>query len=84
MIRLALSEADVGVAVSAGAEIAREIADITVSADNLNEIVTLKKLSDAMVKRIHTNYRAIVGINTSLYIFRSCGNTTAYNFCFAS
>lgn len=69
----ALSEADVGVAVSAGAEIAREIADITVSADDLNEIVTLKKLSDAMVKRIHTNYRAIVGINTSLIFLGVAG-----------
>ena len=69
----ALSEADVGVAVSAGAEIAREIADITVSADDLNEIVILKKLSDAMVKRIHTNYRAIVGINTSLIFLGVAG-----------
>lgn len=62
----ALSEADVGIAISDGAEIAREIADVTVGADSLEEILTLKRLSDAMMKRIHKNYRMIVGINTAL------------------
>lgn len=62
----ALSAADVGIAISDGAEIAREIADITISADNLYEIVTLKLISDSMVKRIRSNYRSIVGINTAL------------------
>ena len=62
----ALSEANVGIAISDGAEIAREIADVTISADNLYEIATLKQLSDAMVRRINTNYRLIVGINTGL------------------
>ena len=62
----ALSAADVGIAISDGAEIAREIADITVSADDLNEIVTLKMLSGALMKRIHKNYRQIVTFNAGL------------------
>ncbi len=62
----ALSAADVGIAISDGAEIAREIADITVSADDLNEIVTLKILSGALMKRIHKNYRQIVTFNAGL------------------
>lgn len=60
---LALSSANVGIAVSDGAAIAREIADVTVSADNLYEIVTLKCLSTALMKRIKNNYRTIIGIN---------------------
>lgn len=62
----ALSAANVGIAISDGAEIAREIADITVAADNLKELVTLRKLSCAMMKRINKNYKAILGINGSL------------------
>ena len=62
----ALSAADVGIAISDGAEIAREIADITVSADDLNEIVVLKQLSEALMKRIHKNYRQIVTFNAGL------------------
>ena len=62
----ALSAADVGIAISDGAEIAREIADITVSADDLNEIVILKMLSEALMKRIHKNYRQIVTFNAGL------------------
>ena len=49
-----------------GAEIAREIADITIGADNLEGIVVLKHISDALMKRIHNNYRTIVGFNTCL------------------
>lgn len=64
----ALSAADVGIAISDGAEIAREIADVTIGADNLYEIVTLKALSNALVKRIYKNYRIIVGFNTSLIL----------------
>ena len=64
----ALSAADVGVAISDGAEIAREIADVTIGADNLREIVVLKKLSNALMKRIHKNYRVIVGFNTALIL----------------
>lgn len=64
----ALSAADVGIAISDGAEIAREIADVTVGADNLYEIVTLKAISNGLMKRIHKNYRLIVGFNTGLII----------------
>lgn len=64
----ALSAADAGIAVSDGAELAREIADITISADNLYQIVRLKYLSHAMMKRINRNYREIVGINTLLIL----------------
>lgn len=64
----ALSAADVGVAISDGAEIAREIADVIISADNLREIVVLKKLSNALMRRIHKNYRVIVGFNTALIL----------------
>lgn len=69
----ALSAANVGVAVSDGAEIAREIADITISADNLEQIVTLKRLSDSLMKRIQKNYRWIVGINTALILLGVSG-----------
>lgn len=62
----ALSAADVGIAISDGAELAREIADITIGADHLYEILTLKLLSGHLMKRIHKNYRLIVGINTAL------------------
>ena len=56
------------IAVSEGAEIAREIADITIGADNLEGIVVLKHISDALMKRIHNNYRTIVGFNTGLIL----------------
>lgn len=64
----ALSAADAGIAVSDGAELAREIADITISADNLYQIVRLKYLSQALMKRINRNYKEIVGINTLLIL----------------
>ena len=64
----ALSAADVGVAVSDGAEIAREIADIMIGSDDLYGLVTLKRLSNALVGRIHGNYRVIVGFNTALIL----------------
>ena len=64
----ALSAADVGIAISDGAEIAREIADIMVSSDDLYQIVTLKLLSDGLMKRIRKNYRVIVGFNTGLIL----------------
>ena len=62
----ALSAADVGIAISDGAEIAREIADVTIAADNLRELIVLRKLSKAMMKRINKNYKAILGINGGL------------------
>jgi len=62
----ALSEADAGIAISDGAAIAREVADITISADSLYELVTMKKISDAMMDRISSNYRFIIGFNGML------------------
>lgn len=64
----ALSAADVGIAISDGAEIAREIADVTIGADNLYEIVTLKAISNGLMKRIQKNYRMIVGFNSGLIL----------------
>lgn len=69
----ALSAANVGIAISDGAEIAREIADITVGADDLQQLVVLKDISNALVKRIHRNYRMIVGFNTGLIVLGICG-----------
>lgn len=68
----ALSEADAGIAIGTGAAIAKEIADITISSQNLFELVTLRKLSEALMARIDRNYRFIVGFNLGL-IF--CGVT---------
>ena len=62
----ALSEADVGVAIEAGAAIAREIADITISTDNLMRLVTMRKISAALMERIHSNYRFVIGFNSTL------------------
>lgn len=62
----ALSESDAGIAISTGAAIAREIADITISADDLYALTELKRLSDALMKRIHWNYRAIISFNAAL------------------
>ena len=64
----ALSEADVGIAIHSGAAIAREIADITVASQDLFELVTLRRLSQALMDRIHRNYRFIVGFNLALII----------------
>ncbi|MCH1984498.1 heavy metal translocating P-type ATPase [Ruminococcus sp. OA3] len=64
----ALSAADVGIAISDGAEIAREIADITIGADDLFGIMTLKAISDGLMKRIGRNYRFIVGFNAGLIV----------------
>ncbi|MBQ9991085.1 MAG: heavy metal translocating P-type ATPase [Lachnospiraceae bacterium] len=64
----ALSAADVGIAISDGAQIAREIADITVEADSLANLVVLRKISTGLMKRIDSNYRKIVGINSALIV----------------
>ena len=64
----ALSAADAGIAISDGAELAREIADITVAADDLYEIVRLRRLSTALMKRIERNYHKIVTINAALIL----------------
>ena len=69
----ALSEADAGIAISTGAAIAREIADITVASEDLFALVTLRKLSEALIDRIHRNYRFIVGFNFSLIVLGVAG-----------
>ena len=69
----ALSESDAGIAISSGAAIAREIADITISANDLYTLITLKQLSDALMRRIHRNYRTIIGFNTGLIILGAAG-----------
>ncbi len=69
----ALSAADVGIAISDGAELAREIADITIGADDLSVMVTLKEISNGLMDKIHKNYRRIVGINGSLIVLGVTG-----------
>ena len=69
----ALSEADAGIAISTGAAIAREIADITISSEDLFELVTLRRLSQALMGRIHRNYRFIVGFNFMLIVLGVVG-----------
>ena len=69
----ALSEADAGIAISTGAAIARELADITISSEDLFELVTLRQLSEALMRRIHGSYRFIVGFNLSLILFGVAG-----------
>ncbi len=69
----ALSAADVGIAISDGAEIAREIADITIAADDLSGLLTLRALSQRLMKRIRTNYRIIVGFNAALILMGVTG-----------
>ncbi len=69
----ALSEADAGIAISTGAAIAREIADITISADDLYSLVELKRLSSALMERIGWNYRTIIGFNGALIVLGVLG-----------
>lgn len=72
----ALSEADVGIAISDGAAIAREVADVTISEDDLFALVRLKLLSDALMRRIHSNYRFIIGFNSALILLGAVGILT--------
>ena len=69
----ALSEADVGIAISDGAALAREIADITIAADDLYCLVTMKEIADRLMSRIDTNYKSIVGFNLALIILGVAG-----------
>lgn len=69
----ALSEADAGIAISTGAAIAREIADITIGSEDLFALVTLRRLSEVLMARIHQNYRTIVGFNLMLIILGVAG-----------
>ena len=72
----ALSEADAGIAISTGAAIAKEIADITISAQDLYCLVTLRKISEGMMKRIGRNYRSIIGFNAGLMLLGASGIIT--------
>ncbi|WP_026511093.1 heavy metal translocating P-type ATPase [Butyrivibrio sp. LC3010] len=72
----ALSEADAGIAVSTGASIAREIADITISSDDLGALLTLRKLSSQLMRRINMNYNSIIGFNSFLIIMGMLGTFT--------
>ena len=69
----ALSASDVGIAISDGAELAREIADVTIGADDLYSLITLKRLSNRLMERIHGNYRSIVGVNAGLIVLGVLG-----------
>ena len=69
----ALSLADVGIAVGSGAVIAREVADVTIAAEDLHELVWLKRLSDALMGRIHRNYRFVMGFNGALILLGALG-----------
>ena len=69
----ALSLADVGIAMGNGAAIAREVADITIAADDLNELVALKNLSDALMRRINGSYRFVMGFNGGLMVLGALG-----------
>ena len=69
----ALSAANVGVAISDGAAIAREIADITIAADDLFELVKLRALSSALMRRIRANYRFVIGFNGTLIALGAMG-----------
>jgi P-type E1-E2 ATPase len=69
----ALSLADVGIAVGSGAVIAREVADVTIAAEDLRELVWLKRLSDALMRRINRNYRFVMGFNGALILLGAFG-----------
>ena len=72
----ALSAADVGIAISEGAEIAREIADITIKKDSLDEVVLLRHLSMDLMKRVHGNYRFVISFNLGLILLGVAGIIT--------
>ena len=69
----ALSAADVGIAINSGAAIAREIADITIKADSLEELVQLKSIANAMQRRVASNYRFVLSFNSALIILGALG-----------
>ena len=69
----ALSLANIGIAIGSGANIAREVADITIAAEDLRELVILRKLADRLMKRIDRNYRFVIGFNGALILFGALG-----------
>lgn len=73
---VALSEADVGIAINNGAAVAKQIADITISSDDLYSLVALRYFSTLLMKRVHANYRKIIGFNFSLIVMGVLGIIT--------
>ena len=69
----ALSKANVGIAISDGAAIAREIADITIAADSLSELVSLRRIAGCLIARIQSNYRFVIGFNGCLIALGALG-----------
>ena len=69
----ALSAADIGIAINSGAAISREIADVTIKADSLEELVALKAIANAMQKRVHANYRFVLSFNSALILLGALG-----------
>ena len=69
----ALSAADIGIAINSGAAIAREIADVTIKADSLEELVALKAIANSLQKRVHANYRFVLTFNSALIALGSLG-----------
>ena len=76
----ALSESDCGIAINSGAAIAREIADITISEDDLYALVILKRLSDSLMERIHGNYRTILSFNSFLMVMGGTGSFPIHDY----
>ena len=81
----ALSAADVGVAISSGAAIAREIADVTIAADSLTELITLRRIAQELMGRLRSNYRFVIGFNGALIglgaagVLRPAASATLHN-----
>ena len=69
----ALSAADIGIAINSGAAIAREIADVTIKADSLEELVALKAIANSLQKRVHANYRFVLTFNSTLIALGALG-----------
>ena len=69
----ALSAADIGIAINSGAAIAREIADVTIKADSLEELVALKAIANSLQKRVHANYRFVLTFNSALIVLGALG-----------
>lgn len=69
----ALSAADIGIAINSGAAIAREIADVTIKADSLEELVALKAIANSLQKRVHANYRFVLTFNSALIALGALG-----------
>ena len=69
----ALSAADIGIAINSGAAIAREIADVTIKADSLEELVTLKTIANALQHRVSSNYRFVLSFNSTLIVLGALG-----------